>query len=148
MPATAMDHFCTICNAPFLSEDNDVETETVATSCECAEREGATCYLCNASIREDNKFTKIYLTYDNDEYDMVLTTCAKNAAAEEAAAQDSGLVDLEQELEALQGKHTYNLDHIEQLDRWWTTVKALCELYQERLKWLERREGREVEDSK
>ena len=44
-----------------------------------ATQPGATCCLCGASLREDNKFTKIFVTYDEDEHDEVLSNLVKRS---------------------------------------------------------------------
>ncbi|KAI0711259.1 hypothetical protein C8Q76DRAFT_623088 [Earliella scabrosa] len=154
-----MDHFCAICKSPFLMDVDDIETETVATSCghvfhrDCVAQRatvpGATCYLCGASLREDNKFTKIFVTYDEDEHDQVLSRSVKSATASARAALEQEMRvemrKLEERLQDLEEEHTFNQAHIERLDRQLTTIQSLCYLYEHRMKCIEHR-GRKVRD--
>ncbi|KAI0710939.1 hypothetical protein C8Q76DRAFT_623736 [Earliella scabrosa] len=151
-----MNHYCTICNSPFLMDNGGIETETVATTCghvfhrDCLAQRTAqpcsVCGICGSSLREGNKFTKIFVTYDKDEQDALLANLVKSTHRLVSSATSSALSALHDEgrdfqmqerLKELQEEHQFNQAHIERLDRQLTSVHSLRHLYENRLKTLE-----------
>ncbi|KAI0366107.1 hypothetical protein BV20DRAFT_953025 [Pilatotrama ljubarskyi] len=148
-----MHHICVICLSPFLYDSDSIETEAIVTACghvfhrDCIKLrrylEGATCCVCSADLKEGNKFKKIFLTYDEEDYDRNLLKEVQTATAADTAAlkEQAKLSDLEWKLQSLREEHLFNQSHISRLDLHVTAAHSLTDIYEKRIKRL-----REVSD--
>ncbi|EIW54891.1 uncharacterized protein TRAVEDRAFT_22743 [Trametes versicolor FP-101664 SS1] len=150
-----MHHICTICESPFLldSDSATVDTETVVTTCGhifhrgCFEVQAgsaaATCPACSAPCREKDKLIKLFISYDEDDYDRnllkdVLSVSATSSELKQLEEQ-SNLVSLNRRNEFLQEEHQFNQLQVNNWCRHVKEVEARSQAYEKRLKRIQDR---------
>ncbi|KAI0628149.1 hypothetical protein C8Q77DRAFT_1068615 [Trametes polyzona] len=149
-----MHHFCAICSSPFLLDSHSATTEfeTIVTTCghifhrDCIQKlvvsGRMTCHSCSAPLQENNKFTKIILTYEEGRYDRDLLEHVKSVTASERIAlgeqvYSESIDRLERTYELLSGQHLFNRLQVNELRRQTMWLDAQWAVYESRLKAIE-----------
>ncbi|PIL33624.1 hypothetical protein GSI_04247 [Ganoderma sinense ZZ0214-1] len=144
-----MHHFCDLCRSPFLV-DTPTAAEAVAVTCghvfhrDCVENRIAIsrkplCSICSKALpRKADMLRKVFLTYDESEYDEVLQKEVQSATRGGEERGDVGfeINQCQQRIEALREEQKFYEEVLRNMDAQLSSLHKLRDVSDKRLKRL------------